>query len=81
MSAVTAALPTSLEENIDADDETPGIPLSRRFNLGLLGLVVLGVGARLFFVFRWTYGKPLPAGTDPLFFQMSVHRLRAVWDM
>ena len=65
--AVIATVSTSSDEKLEADEDELGIPSSQRFILWLIGLVILGVGARILFVVRWSYGKPLQG--DPLFFQ------------
>ena len=61
----------------DDGNPDPGLPLSgwssRQFGLGLLAIVAIGVLARLFFVFVWTWGVPLHG--DPAFYQQTAAHL------
>ncbi len=55
-------------ETADGTRRIAPLPSSPRwFGLCLVGLIFLGVGARILFVVHWTYGKPLQL--DPLWFQ------------
>jgi 4-amino-4-deoxy-L-arabinose transferase-like glycosyltransferase len=61
------SIPVLAEEDISAAGEARRVLSRRWFSIALVGLVILGVGARLLFIVRWMYGKPLLG--DPLFFQ------------